>query len=111
MRLSTTMSSSMGWTISNPKRQYPSRLSNRTNAGSSASHDPDRRHDDDDGDELQQHAQPHQLLRAVRRAAAHHVDEAEDQDDRDGADGDRNGIMRHEIHDRSLDALWLASVN
>ena len=34
-------------------------------------------------DELQQHTQPHQLLRRVRRAAAHHVDEAEQQHDSD----------------------------
>jgi len=53
-------------------------------------HDPDGEHDDDDGDELQQHAQPHQFLRAVRRTAAHHVDEAEQQHERDRADCDRD---------------------
>ena len=34
---------------------------------------PDGQHYDDDRDELQQHAKPHQLLRSMRRAAARHV--------------------------------------
>src|SRR5206468_4249637 len=50
---------------------------------------PDGDHGDDDGGELQHHPQPHQVLRAVGRAALHHVDEAEQQDQRYGAD--RNG--------------------
>src|SRR5438445_3034877 len=49
-------------------------------------HHPDGDHGDDDGDELQQHAQPHQVLRAVGRAALHHVDETEQKDQRHGAD-------------------------
>jgi len=60
-------------------------------------HDPDREHDNDDGDELQQDAQPHQLLGSVGRAPAHHVDKAEQQHDGDGADRDRNPDMGHEI--------------
>jgi hypothetical protein len=34
---------------------------------------------------LQQHAQPHQLLRPMRRAAARQVGQAEQQNYRDGA--------------------------
>ena len=58
----------------------------------------------DDGDELQQHAQPHQLLRGVGRAAAHHVDEAEHQHDRHRADRDR-----HEYCDMNCAIAFLAS--
>ncbi len=35
-------------------------------------------------------------------AAHHHIDEAEQQDDRDRADGDRDRDMRHEISHGSL---------
>lgn len=55
---------------------------------------PDREHDDHDGDELQKHAQPHQLLRGVCRTTTHHVDEAEQQHHRNRADGDGDEIMR-----------------
>jgi hypothetical protein len=66
-------------------------------------HDPEREHDNDDGNELQQHAKPHQLLRFIGRAAPHHVDEAEQQHDRNGADGDRDRDVGHEIaHGASL---------
>jgi len=64
-------------------------------------HDPDREHDNDDGDELQQHAKPHELLRCVARAPAHRIDETKEEHHRDGADGDRDCNVRHEIgHDR-----------
>jgi hypothetical protein len=53
-------------------------------------HDPDRDHDNDDGDELQQHAKPHELLRCVARAPAHHIDETKEEHHRDGADGEQN---------------------
>src|SRR6185437_3811033 len=45
---------------------------------------PHRKHGDRDGDELQPHAQPHQALRLARRAAPHHVEKTEDQDQRHG---------------------------
>jgi len=57
-----------------------------------ATHDADCRHDHDDGDELQEHAQAHEFLRAVGRAAAHHIDQAEQQDNRNGDDGSRHEI-------------------
>ena len=64
-------------------------------------HDPDREHDNDDGDELQQHAKPHELLRCVARAPARHVNDTKEEHHRDGADGDRDCNVRHEIgHDR-----------
>ena len=44
---------------------------------------PDGDHDDDDGDELKQNPQPHQLLRAVRRAAPQHIEKTEQQNDYD----------------------------
>src|SRR5262249_1075888 len=50
---------------------------------------PNGDHDDHDGNELQEHAQSHQLLRGVRRAASHHIGEPEDQHDGNGADRDR----------------------
>src|SRR5262245_45273109 len=58
----------------------------------SALQHPDGDHDDDDGHELHEHTQPHELLRGLRRTALHHVDEAEHQhdshrDDRDGHEG------------------------
>src|SRR5262245_48780911 len=53
-------------------------------------HHPDGEHDDRDGDGLQQHAQAHQLLRRVRRAATHHIGETEQQHEGYCADGDRN---------------------
>ena len=56
-------------------------------------HDPDREHDNDDGDELQQHAKPHELLRCVARAPAHHIDETKEEHYRDGADGEQNNDM------------------
>src|SRR6185312_8679036 len=49
---------------------------------------PDREHDDNNCDALQQHAQAHQTLRAVRRAAFHHVPEAKHEHDGDGEKGD-----------------------
>ena len=52
-------------------------------------HRPHRQHGDDDGDELQHHAPPHQLLRSVGRTAAHHVDETEQQHDDNGGGGER----------------------
>jgi hypothetical protein len=54
----------------------------------SAAHRPDREHGDDDRNELQQHPQPHQLLGPVRRSASHHIEEAEHQHQRNGADRD-----------------------
>ena len=63
-------------------------------------HDPDGEHDDDDGDELQQHAKPHEFLRCIARAPAHHIDEAKEKHHGHGADGDRDSNVRHEIgHD------------
>src|ERR1700722_20903700 len=59
----------------------------RTTMGALSVQEIDRRHQDDDRDELQQHAHPHELLRRMGRAAAQHVGEAEQQYDRDGADG------------------------
>jgi hypothetical protein len=61
--------------------------------GGLAPREPDRRHDDDDGDELQQHAPAHQILRCVGRAAAHHVNKAEQQHDGDGADREGNDVV------------------
>src|SRR6186713_2869688 len=52
-------------------------------------HRPHHDHGDDDGDELQQHPKPHQVLRAAGRSAAHHVDEAEQQHDGHGRNHDR----------------------
>src|SRR5262249_49997031 len=64
---------------------------------------PDGQHYDDDRDELQQHAKPHQLLRAVGRAAARHVGQCEQQHDRDGADRNRNeGINQEFGHRQSV---------
>ena len=60
-------------------------------------HDPDRQHDNDDGDELQQHAKPHEFLRCVARASAHHINQTKEEHHRDGADGDRDCNVRHEI--------------
>jgi hypothetical protein len=60
-------------------------------------HRPDRDHDDYDGDELEQNPPPHQLLRRIARTTAHHVGEAQQQNYRDGADGDRNESVRQEI--------------
>ena len=57
----------------------PSRAKSATSYGlyqaarALSSHRPDGDHDHHDGDELEQHAQPHQPLRGVGRAAAHHV--------------------------------------
>ena len=53
-------------------------------------HRPDGDHDDDDGDELKQHPPPHQFLRVTRRSAPHHVDEAEQQHQRDRGYRDGN---------------------
>src|SRR5262249_39846172 len=58
---------------------------------------PDGQHYDDDRDELQQHAKPHQLLRAVGGAAPRHVGKSEQQHDRDGADRDRNEGVNQEF--------------
>ena len=54
---------------------------------------PDGKHDDDDGDELKQNPQLHQFLGTVRRAAPHHVEKTEDQDQRHGAEC--NGKEEH----------------
>ena len=54
-----------------------------------APHRPDREHGDDDGDELQQHPQAHQLLRRVRRTAPHHVDQTKQKNQCDGRDRNR----------------------
>ena len=56
-------------------------------------HDPDREHDNDDGDELQQHAKPHELLRCLARAPAHRIYETKEEHQRDGADGEQNNDM------------------
>ena len=51
---------------------------------------PDHAHDDDDGDELKQHAQAHEMLRPIGIAAAQHVEKAEKQDDGDSDNGYRH---------------------
>src|SRR5690348_2396062 len=67
------------------------------------SHRQDREHGDDDRDELQQHTQPHQLLRGVWRSALHHVDEAEQQHERGRADRDRQyDLAKKEVHPRYI---------
>src|SRR5215470_14035064 len=68
-----------------------------------APHRPDREHGDDDRNELQRHAPAHQLLRQVWRATAHHVDETEQEHQRDG--GNRNGkneLAEKESHRRYI---------
>jgi hypothetical protein len=57
---------------------------------------PDHAHDDDDGNELQQHAQAHEMLRPIGIAAAQHVEKAEKQDESDSHDG-----YRHEQIDKT----------
>src|SRR5688572_19979014 len=44
---------------------------------------PDHPHDDDDGDQLQQHAQAHEMLRPTGIAAAQHIEETEKQHESD----------------------------
>src|SRR5260370_30438956 len=51
---------------------------------------PEDQHDDDDGEELQADAPAHQGLRRVGRPRAQHMDEPEDEDERDGAHRDRD---------------------
>ena len=63
---------------------------------------PDRRQDDDDGDELQKNPQPHQLLRFLRRAAVRHIDEAEHKHEPDRPDGDR-----YQQNNREIPSSWL----
>ena len=53
----------------------------------------DQEPDDDDRDELQEHAQAHQLLREVGAAAPHHVDEAEEQHAGHGEAGEENELV------------------
>ena len=60
-------------------------------------HDPDCEHDDDDSYKLQQHTKPHEVLRCVAGAPAHHIDETKEEHNRDGTDGDRDCNVRHEI--------------
>src|ERR1051326_8877307 len=64
---------------------------------SSAAQRPYGHHDDQDGDRLQQHAQAHQPLRLVRRAALHRVPQTEQQHDRDRAERDRHHEMRQQV--------------
>src|SRR5262249_26725539 len=67
------------------------------------SHRPDREHGDADRDELQQHTEPHQLLRGVGRSALHHVDETEQQHECARADRDRQyDLAEKEIHPRYI---------
>src|ERR1700754_4079689 len=66
------------------------------NASELPPHDPEREHGDADRDELQQHTQPHQLLRRIRRAAPHHVDEPHQKDEGDGSDGDGKEYLAQE---------------
>ena len=58
---------------------------------------PDGQHYDDDRDELQQHAKLHQLLRAMGRAAARQVREAEQQHDRHRAERNRDEGVYQEL--------------
>src|ERR1700745_739845 len=81
MRLSTTIARFLLSARFSASRFSASRFS--------ASHGPERDHGDDDRDELQQDAQPHQALRGVGRTAPHHVDKTKQQDERNRRD--RNG--------------------
>ena len=59
--------------------------------------EPKTGHHDDNGGKLQQHAPAHQVLRAVGRAAAHHVPQAQKQDHGYGPNGERHEIVKN-IH-------------
>src|SRR5829696_3722387 len=94
MRFSATMGRAFGWEASgSPEgdaRRSSSPRPSRTLRGTSGRPPPHHAHDHHDGRKLQQHAPPHQLLRAARAAAPHHVEEAKGKDDADGADGDED---------------------
>src|ERR1700748_1491254 len=79
MRLRTTIMTSFTAVSDSPRLAWPNL----------SPHGPDGEHGNDDRHELQGHAPSHQLLRGVGRAAPHHVDETEQQHQRDGAHGDR----------------------
>src|SRR5262245_50666870 len=57
--------------------------------------EPDRRHDDDDRGELQDHAPAHELLRNIARTAAHHVPQAKAENDEDGGNGNGDEIVEN----------------
>src|ERR1700684_188545 len=86
MRLSTTM------------QPYPPWLRDDWIPPALSSHGPERDHDDDQCDELEQDPQPHQLLRRVGRAAPHHVDKTEQQNKGTGPNCDRHETVEEGRH-------------
>src|ERR1700761_2339553 len=105
MRLSTTMSLSLSGFQA---QLYPiilrsAKRVSQDEGSTLTAHDPEREHGDADGNELQQHAQPHQLLRRVGRAAPHHVDETHQQNERDRADSDgKDDLAQESSHCRYI---------
>src|SRR5260221_3483136 len=75
----------------------------------SAGAEVERRHHDDDGDELQDDAPAHQQLRAVARSAAHHVDQSEHQHEGDRAERDGHEIVEYAVHRSMPETTVVAS--
>src|ERR1035437_779028 len=71
---------------------------------------PEDTHDDQYRDELQPDTPPHQRLRQVRTAAAHHVDKAEKQNNHHGADGDADDDIRQTVRHRPNPVLAEGSI-
>src|ERR1700704_5836660 len=88
MRLSTTMMTSFTALSYRPRPNFPQLILAGPICPNLSAHGPDREHGNDDRHELQRHAPAHQLLRGIRRAATHHVEEAQQEHQRDGANGD-----------------------